>query len=102
MNTNDNMMSNDTGLNASIQNKGFVILNSTFKKYNWNLVKNDINWVCYTKLGDETSYFDFKILKDKIIVSVPIKNSSYQFVTNFNSYFEACEYAEEKLIDYSS
>ena len=101
MNTNDNMLLNDPVLNTPIKNKGFAILDSVFKQYQWHLVKNELNWISYTKFGDETSYFDFKILQDKIVVSVPIKNSSYQFVTNFKSYFEASEYAEQKLIDYS-
>ena len=100
MNTNNNMMSNESELSTPIKNKGFAILDSIFKKHKWHLVKNEPNWISYTKFGDETSYFDFKILQDKIIVSTPIKNSSYQFVTEFKSYFEASEYAEQKLIDY--
>lgn len=100
--TNDNTLFNDNAVNATINNKGFSILDSIFKQYQWHLVKNDLNFISYTKIGDETNHFDFKILKDKIVVSVPIKNSSYQFVTNFKSYFEASEFAEQKLIDYSN
>jgi len=100
--TNDNTVFNDNAVNATINNKGFSILDSIFKQYQWHLVKNDLNFISYTKVGDETNHFDFKILKDKIVVSVPIKNSSYQFVTNFKSYFEASEFAEQKLIDYSN
>lgn len=100
MNTNDNMLSNDPILNSDIKNKGFAILDSTFKQHQWHLIKNELNWICYTKFGDETSCFDIKILQDKIIVSVPIKNSSYQYVTNFKSYYEASEYIEQKLNDY--
>lgn len=100
MNTNDNMLSNDPILNSEIKNKGFAILDSTFKQHQWHLIKNEFNWICYTKFSDETSYFDIKILQDKIVVSVPIKNSSYQYVTNFKSYYEASEYVEQKLNDY--
>mgnify|MGYP001032221840 CR=1 FL=1 len=100
--TNDNTVFNDNAVNATINNKGFSILDSIFKQYQWHLVKNDLNFISYTKVGDETNHFDFKILKDKIVVSVPIKNSSYQFVTNFKSYFEASEFSEQKLIDYSN
>lgn len=100
--TNDNTVFNDNAVNATINNKGFSILDSIFKQYQWHLVKNDLNFISYTKFGDETNHFDFKILKDKIVVSVPIKNSPYQFVTNFKSYFEASEFAEQKLIDYSN
>ena len=102
INTNDNIVFNDNAVNATINNKGFSILDSIFKQYQWHLVKNDLNFISYTKIGDETNHFDFKILKDKIVVSVPIKNSPYQFVTNFKSYFEASEFAEQKLIDYSN
>lgn len=100
MNTNDNMLSNNTILNSDIKNKGFAILDGTFKHHQWHLIKNELNWICYTKFSDETSYFDIKILQDKIVVSVPIKNSSYQYVTNFKSYYEASEYIEQKLNDY--
>ena len=74
--TNDNTVFNDNAVNATINNKGFSILDSIFKQYQWHLVKNDLNFISYTKVGDETNHFDFKILKDKIVVSVPIKNSS--------------------------
>jgi hypothetical protein len=100
MNTNDNMLLNDSILNSQIKNKGFAILDSTFKQHQWHLIKNELNWICYTKFGIETNSFDIKILPDKIIVSVPIKNSSYQYVTNFKSYFEASEYIEQKFFDY--
>ena len=70
------------------------------KQHQWHLIKNELNWICYTKFGIETNSFDIKILPDKIIVSVPIKNSSYQYVTNFKSYFEASEYIEQKFFDY--
>lgn len=100
MNTNDNMILNDPVLNSQIKNKGFAILDSTFKQYQWHLIKNELNWICYTKFGIETNSFDIKILPDKIIVSVPIKNSCYQYVTNFKSYFEASEYIEQKFFDY--
>lgn len=95
-NTNDNSM-----LNASeLKNKGFSLLDEIFRANKWHLVKNELNWICYTKLTDETSSFDIKISPNKIIVSVPIKNSSYQYITTFNSYFDASEYIEEKLLDY--
>ena len=94
------MLSNDPILNSDIKNKDFAILDSTFKHHQWHLIKNELNWICYTKFSDETSCFDIKILQDKIIVSVPIKNSPYQYVTNFKSYYEASEYIEQKLNDY--
>ncbi len=99
MNSNDNMLSNDNH-QSNIKNKGFAILDSILKKNGWHLIKNEMNGITYTKFGDETSYFDIKILQDKIIVSVPIKNLRYQFVTSFKSYYEASEFIEQKLFEY--
>lgn len=100
MYTNDNMLSNENISKSDIKNKGFTILDSIFKKNAWTLTKNETNWMTYTKLGDETSYFDIKISQDKIVTSVPIKGSQYQFVTSFKSYYEASEFIEQKLFDY--
>ena len=100
MNINCNMLSNDPVLNSTIANKGFSILDNIFKERGWHLIKNEINWISYSKVSDESSYFDIKILQDKIVVSVPLKNSSYQYVTSFKGYYEASEYLEQRLIDY--
>jgi hypothetical protein len=97
MNTNANLLSNDQNI---IKNKGFSILNEIFLQNGWHLAKNEINWISYTKFGDETTLFDIKILNDKISVSIPIKNSVYQFVTSFKSYYEASEYVEQRFYDY--
>jgi hypothetical protein len=100
MNTQVNMMSNDPILKSDIANKGFAILDTKFKEHGWHIIKNELNHLSYSKFGDETSYFDIRILHDKIVVCVPIKNSSYQYVTSFKGYYEASEYVEKKLLDY--
>lgn len=101
MNANDNTLSNEQiSSQIQLQNKGFAILDEVFKQHGWSLVRNDMNWISYTKMGDETSNFSIKITKDKIVVSVPLKNSIYQFVTAFNNYYEASEYIEQKFYDY--
>ena len=100
MNTNDNMLSNNYIKESELVNKGFVIVDALFKQNGWHVVKNENNWISYTKFGDESSLFDFKILPDKIIVSTPIKNSPYQYVTTFKNYYEASEYIEQRLYDY--
>ena len=89
---NTNVISNDPILNSEIKNKGFAILDAMFKENGWHLAKNEMNWINYSKFGDETSYFDIKITNDKIIVSVPLKQSIFQYVTTFKSYYEASEY----------
>ena len=92
----------DRVLNSEIKNKGFAILDEIFKNHGWSLQKNDFDWISYTKFGDETSYFDIKITVDKIIVSVPLKNSNYQYVTTFKSYYDASEYIEQKFTEYNN
>jgi hypothetical protein len=101
MNTNDNMLTT-IDLENNVKNKSFLILHSLFKEKGWYLIKNEMNWLSYTKFGDETSFFELKVLPANIIVSTPIKNSKYQFINSFNSFFEACEFIERKLIDYNN
>jgi hypothetical protein len=86
--------------NEHVTNMGLSILDTIFKEKGWQLIKNELNWICYTIPGDETTYFDIRILPNKIVVSVPIKNSSYQYITEFNNYCEAHNYIEQKIIDY--
>ena len=86
---------------SEINNKDFTITDKLFKEYGWHLAKNEMNFICYTKLGHETDVFDIQIDTNDIIhVSVPIKNSSYNFVTSFTNYFSASEYIESRLIDF--
>lgn len=100
MNTAHNILTKKTINNAEIKNKGFAILDEMFKKYGWYMQNNELNWINYTKFGDETSCFDIKIASKKIIVSIPLKKSIYQFVTTFDNYYEASEYIEQKFFDY--
>ena len=67
--------------NKQLKNKEFLIINSILAANNWELIHNEINHISYCKFGDETTTFDIKISPDKIIVSVPIKHSIYQYVT---------------------
>jgi hypothetical protein len=101
MSYNDNMLSNhDVNSNTDIQNKGFLILDKMFRDNGWSMIKNEMDWICYTKFGYETDLFDIKIKQKSIQVSIPIQNSPYQFVTSFNDYFQASEYIEERFMDF--
>jgi len=82
---------------SEIKNKGFTILDALFKEKGWQLAKNEMNWICYTKFGNETDIFDIKIDAAKIYVIVPLKNSPFNFMTSFKDYFNASEYIEEHL-----
>jgi hypothetical protein len=63
---------------------------------------NELYWISYTKIGHETEYFQIKLDSSKIYVSIPIKNSPYQFTTTFNNYFQASEYVEERFKEFIS
>lgn len=71
--------------------------------YNWKLNQFDTNKIILKKIGDETSSVDISINQDVIIVSVPIKNSPYQYVKTFkgNEFCKAGYFAGEKMKDYS-
>lgn len=98
MNTHGNMLSTST--NNEIQNKGFIIVDSLFKENGWHISKNEMNLIEYTKQGEETSFFQIKLDQKNIYVSVPIKNSPYQYKTSFSNYFDASEYVEKRFNDY--
>lgn len=83
-----------------LKNKGFLIIDSIFRDNKWQLIQNEMNHISYSKFGDETTSFDIKIFSDKIVVSVPIKHSIYQYVTSFKNYYEASEYLEQRFRDY--
>lgn len=82
-------------------NKDIIIFDNILNKYGWYLDKFDIGDISYTKVGDETSCVIIKIFNNKINVSVPIKNSPYQYNTTFKDYNHAIEYIENRLIDYN-
>ena len=101
MASNSNMLANkETILNTEIKNKGFAILDQIFKENGWGLVKNEMNYICYTKFGHETDVFEIKIDSKNIHIGIPIKNSKFQYNTSFNDYFQASEYMESKLFDF--
>ena len=96
-----NMHSNkETNINTEIKNKGFDMLDTMFKEHGWHMIKNEINWIAYTKFGRETELFDIKIDKKTIHVSIPIKDSPYQYVTSFNDYFQTTEYIEARFLNF--
>jgi len=84
-----------------IQNIGFIILDEIFKEFGWHLCENKINKICYTKFGNETDIFDIQIFEKNIQVSIPIKNSPYQYITNFTDYYQAGEYLEARFKDFN-
>ncbi len=101
MNTHCNMLSQKSDISCyPIKNKGFVFLDSLFRESGWHIIKNEENWLVYTKQGFETEYIEIKIALDSILVSVPIKNSPFQFKTSFSNYFQASEYVEARFKEF--
>lgn len=97
MNTHDNTVTfNDINLN--IKNKGFLLLNSLFIEKGWTLTQNELNFIEYKRpdFGD-LDYFEIKIDKNKINVSVPIRHTPYQYKTSFDNYYSAIEYVEKRF-----
>jgi len=92
--------SSDTIQSLEICNKGFALLDMMFKENGWHLTRNEMDWVSYTKLGIETTYFEIKLYKEVVHVCVPLRNSSYQYCTSFKSYFEASEYIEARFKEF--
>lgn len=102
MSSNANMLSNNESiLNTEIKNKGFALLDQMFKEDGWHLCKNEMNHVSYTHFGHETDLFEIKIDPKTIHVSIPIKNSPFQYNTQFNNYFQASEYIEARFLDFN-
>jgi hypothetical protein len=103
MNTDSNVLSNNTNVHSSdIKNVGFALLDQLFKQHGWHLIKNEMNRICYTKFAHETDVFDIKIEAKSIRVSVPVNNSPFQYVNLFDNYYQASEYVEMRFLDFIS
>lgn len=100
MTTHNNIILDRSMTHKEIKNRGFLLLDAMFKQYGWHIVRNEMNWLCYSKVGYETDLFDIKIDKNSIHVSIPIKNSPFQYHTSFNDYFQASEYIETRFFDF--
>ena len=85
---------------TTIKNKGFLILDTMFKEHGWKLIRNEMNMICYTKIGHETDLFDIKIDQKTIYVTIPIKNGPFQYTSSFTDYFLASEYIEARFFDF--
>ena len=83
-----------------ITNNGFLLIDTFFTKHNWHKTKNETNLVSYTRLGDETTVFDISVDKTTICVSVPLKNSPYQYLAYFNDYFTVATYVQRRFFDF--
>jgi len=94
------MLTNSNEINTMMKS-----LNNLFENKGWKIEDNKISdHIIYSKPGCETEFFklefDNMILdlnNTNIYVSVPLKNSEFQYKTKFNNYFSAIKYTESKL-----
>jgi hypothetical protein len=96
-----NVLSNNSNPDT-IVNMGFKDTDCLFKSNGWHRVTNKFEHITYTRFGFETEFFEIKLDRDNIYVSVPLKKIPFQYKTSFNSYFLATEYIEEKFLDFIS
>jgi hypothetical protein len=95
--------STSTSIETNISiNKGFMILEEKMLEFGYHYVVNKIDHLLFQKKGNDYDFFEIRISNDKLFVSIPIKNSRFQYKTQFTSYFEASEYVEMQLIDFES
>ena len=87
-------------MSQEINNKDFKTVDPLFKNNGWHLTKNDPEHVIYTKFGFETEYFEIQLDHNNVYVSVPLKNTPYQYRTSFKNYDLASEYVEDKFLDF--
>jgi hypothetical protein len=76
-------------------------LDPLFKQHGWYTSKNEANYLSYTTTGCETDVFEIKIDTSKTIrVSIPIRNTPFQYRTSFYNCFQASEYVESRFLDF--
>jgi hypothetical protein len=88
---------NDTIINI---NNELNLLTELFEHNGWNKIKNNdklIDHIMYSKQGNETEFFEIALDNNNIYVSVPLKNSAFQYKTKFADYYSAIKYTESKL-----
>ena len=67
-------------------------IHDLFTKNEWKLIINNGEKVVYTRDCFECDRFELLERNNRFYVTVPIKNSVYQYKTSFDSYYEASNY----------
>jgi len=86
--------------NLDIKNVGFIKIANLFYKNGWKIIKNDEKRLIYNKEIFECDLFEILEIGERIYVTIPIKNSVYQFKTHFDSYDKAFQYVEIQMNKY--
>jgi hypothetical protein len=80
-------------------NPAFKDLKEKFLEKGW-LIKTDIqNKLEFKSPTSDYDIFEFLVESTEIHVTVPLKNSKYQYFTKFSDYFSACEFVEMHLLE---
>jgi hypothetical protein len=91
-----NTLSGNTIINI---NNELKLLNELFKGNGWKIEYSDklADHIMYSKPGKETEFFKIALDNNIIYVSVPLKNSEFQYKTKFDNYYSAIKYIESKF-----
>ena len=91
-----NTLSGNTIINI---NSELNLLNELFKSNGWKVEhsNNTSDHIMYSKPGNETEFFKIALDNNIIYVSVPLKNSNFQYKTKFDNYYSAIKYIESKF-----
>ena len=95
-----NMLSDNSTTIININNE-FKLLNNLFKSNGWEQIENNdklSEHITYSKKGNETEFFEITLDNNNIYVSIPLKNSDFQYRTKFIDYYSAIKYTENKFI----
>ena len=96
-NSNDNINQTNNQWNKGLEEQ--------FLSKHWQRVTNKVNHIVFKKENNNYDYFEIKIdssssSSTRINVSIPLRNSQYQYGTHFNNYFDATEFIEQHLQNY--
>lgn len=81
------------------------MLNKFFNSNNWHNDKSnptDLYNIIYRKNKIKNEYFEIKVIEKKLIVSIPVKNSIYQYQTTFNNYTDTIAYLDKYIKYYDN
>ena len=79
------------------------LFNKLFNSYKWfndksnKNDKTDLYNIIYRKNKIKNEYFEIKLDNYKILVTIPIKNSIYQYQTTFNNYKDTLVYLDKYI-----
>jgi len=86
------------------QERQWKSMEDQFLSKHWQLVTNKVDHIVFKKENNNYDYFEIKIdnisSTTRINVSIPLRNSQYQYGTHFNNYFEATDFIEQHLQNY--